>query len=113
GLLRPRLVRRQQFNAAQYKLDFEKWIGLSIRTAPLCIINVEPEIEPAQQFQEPLMDERFGYKNQCTFHASGQDQAVQNQAGFDSLPQPDFIRQQNAWGDPACNFRCYVNLMRN
>src|SRR5687767_3464290 len=68
GLFDSPLARREQTDAAQYKLVIEKRIFLGIESfdgpAPLFIEDVEPEIETAKQLHEPLMDERVRHEDE-------------------------------------------------
>src|SRR5688572_22491758 len=73
---------------------------------------MEPEVEAAQQFDEPLMHERFGHKDQRALHTSGEDEPVQDEAGLDCLSEPDFIRKKHSRYQPARHLGGNVDLMR-
>ena len=42
---------------AENQLCFEEWIPVARSFAAFFVVDVEPEVEPAEQFDEPLMYE--------------------------------------------------------
>src|SRR5437870_2970288 len=59
------------------------------------------------------MHQRFRDQNQSTPDASGHDQPVKDQAGFDGFSQSDLVRKQHARRQPARDFGSDVQLVRN
>ena len=55
------------------------------RLATLFVEEAEEQIESAQQFDEPLMDERLWQENEHALRPAGEVQPVKNQAGLDRL----------------------------
>ncbi len=49
---------------AEDQLSFQKRIAVARGLTSLLVVNVKPEIEAAQQFDEPLVNERLGHENQ-------------------------------------------------
>ena len=56
----------------------------------------EQKVEPAKQFDEPLMNERLGNQNQDAFGAACEMEAVKDKAGFDRFAEPHFVSEKNA-----------------
>ena len=67
------------------------WLGLRDRGAASLVINVEPEVEAAQQLEEPLMHQCLGHHDQHPARAAGQNQTVQDEACLDRLAQSDLV----------------------
>src|SRR5215475_7664009 len=116
-LCRPIFVLSKPCQAAKNELPVQKRIRTGVSRldifASLLIENVKPEIETPEQFNEPLMHQRFGNKNEGALHTAGEYQSMQDEAGFDCLSQAHFIGEQHTWSKPRSNFRCDIKLMRN
>src|ERR1700736_4598279 len=93
-------VRREKVNAAEDELTIQKRIRFGImqldRCATLLVEETEQEIEPAQKFNKPLMNQRLRNQNKGAFRASGQIESMQYQTGFNSFAETNLIGQQNA-----------------
>ena len=117
GLLRAALVAGEQIDTAENELIVEKGIVIRIgrldRIAAFLVENVEPQVEPAQEFREPLVNERLGHEDQRALNPAGLDQAMKDQARFDGFPQSDFIGEQNPRDQPAGHLGSNVKLVRN
>ena len=81
--------------------------------AAFLVEDVEPKIEAAQQFHEPLVHQRFRHEDQHALRAAGQDQPMQNQAGFDGFAQAHFVGEQHARHQAAGHFGSDVKLVRD
>ena len=62
--------------------------------------EAEAEVEAAQQFNEPLVDEGFGDENEDAVGPASEVEAVEDEAGLDGFAQADFIGEKDA-GTPA------------
>ena len=104
-------------DATEHELIVEERISVRVGSlnglATLVVKNVEPEIEPAEQFNEPLVNERFRHKDQHTLYASRLDQPMNNQAGFDRLAQAHLIGEQHARDKTASHLSSDVKLVRD
>src|SRR5206468_12030029 len=109
SLFDPTLAGSEKIDAAQHELTFQEWIVPGIggfdRLASLLVEDVEPEIKTAQQFDEPLMNQRVRNEDQHALGAAGQEQPMKDQACFDGFSQADFVRQQNPWQQTPRNHR--------
>ena len=110
------LIAREQPDAAQHQLIVEKWICLRLirldGRAPLLIKQVKPQVEAAQQFHEPLVDQRLRHENQRPPHSPRLEQPMHNQARLNRLAQAHFIRQQNPRSQPPRHLGREIKLMR-
>src|SRR5690348_11025221 len=117
GLLDPPLIAGKQFHAGEHNLAFEEWINFRIGCfdgfAPFLIKDMKPEIETAEQFHEPLMNQGLRHDDQHAGRPSGENQPVKNQARFNGFSKSDFIRQQDTRHQPPGHFRCDVELVWN
>src|SRR5262245_26409412 len=59
------------------------------------------------------MHKRFRYQNQDALRPARQNKPMQNQTGFDGFSEPDFIGEQNPRRQPAGDFGCDIELVRN
>src|SRR5690349_12515018 len=116
-LLQPLGTGGEEADAAQDKLIVEEGIGFRIRRedclTALLVEDVEPEIKSAQEFDEPLMDERFGNKDEDALRPARGDQPMQDQTSFDRFPKTHFIRQQHARPQAGRYLGGDVELMRD
>src|SRR4051812_21869654 len=82
GLRHAFWVMREQAGRANDQLIVEKRVGFGIsrfdRIAAFLIENREPKVKPSQEFDEPLMNERFGDHDQYPPRAPGHEQAMQD-----------------------------------
>src|SRR5215468_1442281 len=74
-LCRPIFVLSKPLQAAKNELPVQKWIHTRVSRldifASLLIENVKPEIETPEEFNEPLMHQRFRNKNKSALHTAG------------------------------------------
>ncbi len=56
----------------------------------------EPEVEAAQQLDEPLVHERLGHEHERALGATDGEQALEDKAGLDGLAQADLVGEQHA-----------------
>ena len=70
--------------------------------------EAEEQIEPPQQLDEPLMDQRLRHQDEHALRAPGQVQPMQDQARLDRLAQAHFVGQQHArhQREPPLRWRC-------
>ena len=54
----------EQGDAAKDQLGFQEWVAVTRGLTSLFIVDVKPEIEAAQQFDEPLVNKRLGHEDQ-------------------------------------------------
>ena len=116
-LLAAFFVARQKAHAGERKLAGKKRVFLGFAFlaggAPGLVENGQPQIETPQQFDEPLVHQRFGHQNQRAFGAANGEQALEDQAGLDGFAETHFIREQHARDLPARDFVENVELVRN
>jgi hypothetical protein len=74
---------------------------------------VKPKVEAPQQFNKPLMNQRFRQDDQCPPNPARENQAMQNKARLDRLPQPNFIGQQHPRHKPARHLGHNTKLVGN
>ena len=73
-------------------LGFEFLDGL----AAFLIEDGEEEVEAAEELDEPLVGEWFGDENENAVGASGEVEAVENEAGFDRFAEADFVGKEKS-----------------
>jgi hypothetical protein len=81
--------------------------------AAFFIEDVQPDVETAEHFDEPLMHERFRHQHEDAFRPAGEQQAVENQAGFDGLAEAHFVGEQDPGRVSRADGLGDVELMRN
>jgi hypothetical protein len=90
----------EEFGGAEDELAVQEWIsGIFVGVkggTTLLVEEGEEEVEAAQQFHEPLMDEGFWNKNENPVSPSGEVQAVQDETGFDGLAQTHFVCEEES-----------------
>jgi hypothetical protein len=107
------LILRKQFDAAQDQLGFEERVVVAGGLAAFFVVDVEPEVEAPQQFHEPLVHQGFRYQNQHALCPPGQNQPVEDEAGFNGFSQADFVRKEHSGCEPCGDFGRNVKLVRN
>ena len=79
-------------------LAIEKGIGLWIGTfdglAAFFIEQTGKQVEPAEQFDKPLVHQGLGQYDEGTLGTAGKMEAVKDEAGLDGFPQAHFIGKQ-------------------
>src|SRR5204862_535457 len=94
------LVRFEEVDTAKHELAFQERVVSGIDLfdclASFFVENVEPKIKTAQQFHEPLMNQRVGHEDQHALGAADEELAMQDQACFNGFSEADFIRKQNS-----------------
>ena len=98
----------EQRDAAKDQLGLQEWVAVTRGLTSLLIVNVKPEIEAAQQFDEPLVNKRLGHENKDSLGSAGEDRA---DAGSGMLQSscPARLRQREAHvapGAPKLRTRC-------
>src|SRR5262245_1136747 len=116
-LLSSLFVLYEQADAAQNELVVEEWILMRIdvlnRLASLFIEDMEPEIEAAKQFNEPLVDQRLRHENQHTFRPAGENEPMKNKTSFDRFAEAHFIGEQDSRRESSGDFRSNEELVRD
>ena len=79
---------------------------------PIIIEQREMQVETAQHFHQPLVQQASGYQYQHPAGAASEQLLVDDHAGFDGLAQPDFVCQQDAWRVALAHFVGNVYLVR-
>src|SRR5262249_25162598 len=74
---------------------------------------MKPEIETAQQFHEPLVNQGLRHDDQHAGRPSREDQPVKNQARFNRFSEADFVREQDTRRQSSGHFRSDVELVWN
>ena len=92
--------RRQKGDAGQGELAGEKRVftrvaGLDVGAARF-VKDGEPQVEAAQQLDEPLVGKRLGHEDQGAFNLTGGQEALEDQARLDGFAQADLVGQQHA-----------------
>ena len=107
----------EEFGGAEDELAVQEWIsGILVGVkggTTLLVEEGEEEVEAAQQFHEPLMDEWFWNKNENPVSASGEMQAMQDETGFNGLAQTNFICEEESGSETLDGFRGNGDLVRN
>ena len=107
----------EKADAREHELIVEKRIRLRVGRldglAAFLVEDVEPEIEAAQQFHEPLMHERFREDDEHALRAAGQEQPMQDEARLDGFAEAHLVGQQHARREAGGHFRGDVELVRN
>ena len=71
------------------------------------------EVEAPAHFHQPLVLQVFRHQDQYAAGATGEQLAMNHQAGFDGLAQTHFVGQQYARGDTVSHFTGDVQLVGN
>jgi len=116
GLLQPPVGGRNQSDRRHDELLRQERICLRVRLvdrrATRLVEDVEPEVEAAQEFEEPLVHERIGHQYQRAADPAGQEKAMQHETGFDRLAQAHVVRQQHARGQASGDLGRHADLVR-
>ena len=75
------------------------------------IKNAEPEVKAAEELDEPLVDERLGHEDEGATHAADGEEALEDEAGFDSFAEAYFIGEEDAGEGAADDFLGEVKLV--
>ena len=85
-----------------------KWVGAVFvgfdGGAAFFIEDGEPEIEAPKQFDEPLVNKRFGNENEGTLDPASEEKTMQDEAAFDGFAEADFIGEKDARVETAGDF---------
>jgi hypothetical protein len=60
------------------------------------VVDAEPEIEAAEQLDEPLVRERFGDENEDAFRLTDGEEALEDEAGLDGFAEAHFVGEEHA-----------------
>ena len=71
------------------------WIGTFDGLAAFFIEQTGKQVEPAEQFDKPLVHQGLGQYDEGTLGTAGKMEAVKDEAGLDGFPQAHFIGQQD------------------
>lgn len=71
----------------------------------------EGEGETAEEFDEPLVDKGVGGEDEDAGDFAGEEEAVEDEAGFDGFAEADFVGEEDAGGVAAADFGGDVKLM--
>ncbi len=106
---------REEGGAGDDELAVEKGVGSRVAgfdgDDAFLVEEVEEEVEPAEEFDEPLVNERVGEDDEDAVGAAGEVEAVENEAGFDGLAEADFVGEEDAGGEAAGDLGGDVNLV--
>ena len=115
SLLRALRVRAQEFQGAQHQLLALKRVFLFTACgnglAAFLVKDAEVQVEAAQHFHQPLVQQTFRHHNQYPSGAFGQQLVVQDQARFDGFPEADFVSQQHTRGVAVGDFVGDIQLV--
>ena len=105
GLAAARFRAGEEVGGAEDELVVEEGIGVGVvgvavldGGAALLVEEGEEEVEAAQEFDEPLVDERLGDEDEDALGAAGEVQAVEDEAGFDGFAEADLVGEEDARG---------------
>ena len=73
---------------------------------------MEVEVEPAQEFHEPLVDERLRNNDEDPPGPSSQVETVEDQGRLDRFAKADFIGEENARGVAPRDLAGDIKLVR-
>src|SRR6188474_545975 len=104
GLLGSLLAVGEQGDAAKDQLRLQEWVAVTRGLTSFLIVNVKPEIEAAQQFDEPLVNKRLGDENEDSLDSTGEDQPMKDEACLNRLAQPDLVSEKHTWRHARRNF---------
>jgi hypothetical protein len=88
-------------------------VALLERETALFVVNAEPQIEAAEQFDEPLVGQRLRDEDEDPFRFSHGQEALEDEAGFDGFSQAHFVGEENAWNLARGNFLQNIKLVRD
>ena len=96
-------------------LTVEKGIGVGVGSfdglAAFLIEQTGDEVEPAEQFDKPLVHQGLGKYDQGPFGPTGKMQAVQNETGLDGFAQAYFIGEEYTGLQAVGDFLSKIKLM--
>jgi hypothetical protein len=81
--------------------------------AAVLVKEAEEEIEAAEEFDKPLMEEGVGDKDEDAGGAAGELEAMEDEAGLDGFAEADFVCEQDAGEEAAGDFTGDGHLMRD
>ncbi len=81
--------------------------------AAVFVKETEEEIEAAEEFDEPLMEEGVGDEDEDAGGAAGELEAMKDEAGLDGFAEADFVSEEDAGEEAAGDFTGDGHLMRD
>ena len=60
------------------------------------VVDTEPEIKAAQEFDEPLVREGLGHENEDAFRLADGEEPLEDETRLNGFSQPDFVREEDA-----------------
>ena len=91
---------------------FSRIAGLDVVEADF-VVDGEPEIEAAEEFDEPLVCERFGYENEGALHFADGEEALEDEAGLDGFAEADLVGEEDARDLARGDFLEQIKLVRD
>ena len=108
-------VGEEEVGGAEDELVFEEGIEFGILRgdglASFFIEDGEGEIEAAVKLDKPLMDEGVGEEDEDAVGATGEVEAVEDEAGLDGFSEADFVSEEGAGVRTGGDFVGDVNLV--
>jgi len=99
----------EKFCGAEDELAVVEGIALGLELldglAAFLIEEGEEEVEAAEEFDEPLVDEGFGDEDEDAVGASGEVEAVEDKAGFDGFAEANLVGEEEAGGEAGGGLR--------
>lgn len=95
----------EKVEAGEDELGVEEGVGGVVvgfdGLAAFFVEEAEEEVEAAEELDEPLVEEGVGDEDEDAGGASGEVEAVEDEAGFDGFAEADFIGEENAGEEAA------------
>ena len=117
GLVTAWLAAGEERHGAEGELRGEKRIlaGVTLLAgdATRLVIDAEPEIEAAEQLDEPLMRQRLGHEDEHAFRFSDGEEALEDEAGLDGFAEAHLVGEEDARNLARGDFLQNVELMRD
>ena len=105
------LVFLQPFQGDQRQLAVLEGVAGVAFHETLGVEQGDVEVETPAHFHQPLVLQVFRHQDQHAAGATGEQLAMNHQAGFDGLAQAHFVGQQDARGDAVGHFTGDVQLV--
>jgi hypothetical protein len=102
GLLGSFWVLAEELDATEDELVIEERVCIKVALfdglAAFLVEDGGVEVKAAEHFDEPLIDEGFGDEDECAGGAATEEEAVEDEAGFDGFAEADFIGEEDPGG---------------
>ena len=107
----------QERQAAEHQLTVEERVDARFvefdGLAAVLVEDAKEQVEPAPQFNKPLVDEWLGQEDQDSAGPACAMEPVQDQARLNRFTQTDFVGQKNPGHEPVGDFAGDENLVRD